>query len=108
VGPKELDIKLQEFEARLTMINRELEELIKTAKDIEYRAKMILKAYDKWPTGIWVPLEAMSGWWVMHLARLRVGTEKENALLSCCRLYAIKLRNANSHRLPTSTALSLW
>ena len=47
MGPKELDIKLQEFEARLTMINRELEELIKTAKDIEHRAKMILKAYDK-------------------------------------------------------------
>jgi hypothetical protein len=47
VGPKELDIKLQEFEARLTMINTELEELIKTAKDIEYRAKLILKAYDK-------------------------------------------------------------
>jgi hypothetical protein len=47
VGPKELDIKLQEFEARLTMINRELEELIKTAKDIEYRAKLILEAYDK-------------------------------------------------------------
>ena len=47
MGPKELDVKLQEFEARLTMINRELEELVKTAKDIEYRAKMILKAYDK-------------------------------------------------------------
>jgi hypothetical protein len=47
MGPKELDIKLQEFEARLTMINRELQQLIKTAKDIEYRAKMILKAYDK-------------------------------------------------------------
>jgi hypothetical protein len=47
MGPKELDIKLQEFEARLTMINRELEQLIKTAKDIEYRAKMILKAYEK-------------------------------------------------------------
>ena len=47
MGPKELDVKLQEFEARLTMINRELQELVKTAKDIEYRAKIILKAYDK-------------------------------------------------------------
>jgi hypothetical protein len=47
VGPKELDIKLEEFEARLTMLTRELDELVKTAKDIEYRAKMILKAYDR-------------------------------------------------------------
>jgi len=47
VGPKELDIKLEEFEARLTMLTRELDELVKTAKDIEYRAKMIMKAYDK-------------------------------------------------------------
>jgi hypothetical protein len=47
VGPKELDIKLEEFEARLTMLTRELDELVKTAKDIEYRAKLILKAYDK-------------------------------------------------------------
>jgi hypothetical protein len=47
MGPKELDIKLQEFEARLTMLTRELDELVKTAKDIEYRAKMILKAYDR-------------------------------------------------------------
>ena len=47
MGPKELDIKLQEFEARLTMLNRELDDLLKTAKDIEYRAKMILKAYEK-------------------------------------------------------------
>jgi hypothetical protein len=47
MGPKELDVKLDEFEARLTMINRELEELIKTAKDIEDRAAMILKAYEK-------------------------------------------------------------
>jgi ribosomal protein S5 len=42
VGPKELDIKLEEFEARLTMINRELQDLVKTAKDIEFRAKVIL------------------------------------------------------------------
>lgn len=47
MGPKEIDIKLQEFEARLTMINKELEELVKTAKDIEYRASLILKAYEK-------------------------------------------------------------
>jgi hypothetical protein len=47
MGPKELDIKLEEFEARLTMLTRELDELVKTAKDIEYRAKMILKAYDR-------------------------------------------------------------
>jgi hypothetical protein len=47
MGPKEIDIKLLEFEARLAMINKELAELIKTAKDIEHRAKMILKAYDK-------------------------------------------------------------
>jgi hypothetical protein len=47
VGPKELDIKLEEFEVRLTMLTRELDELVKTAKDIEYRAKMILKAYDR-------------------------------------------------------------
>jgi len=47
MGPKELDIKLEEFEARLTMLTRELDELVKTAKDIEYRAKLILKAYDK-------------------------------------------------------------
>ena len=47
MGPKELDIKLQEFEARLTMINRELEQLIKTAKDIEYRAKAILGEVEK-------------------------------------------------------------
>ena len=50
MGPKEIDIKLQEFEARLTMINRELDELVKTAKDIEYRASLILKAYEKWPS----------------------------------------------------------
>ena len=48
MGPKELDIKLEEFEARLTMLTRELDELVKTAKDIEYRAKLILKAYDRW------------------------------------------------------------
>jgi hypothetical protein len=42
MGPKEIDIKLEEFEARLTMLNRELEELVKTAKDIEFRAKAIL------------------------------------------------------------------
>jgi hypothetical protein len=42
VGPKELDIKLQEFEARLTMINRELQELVETAKEIEFRAELIL------------------------------------------------------------------
>jgi len=47
MGPKELDIKLEEFEARLTMLTRELDELVKTAKDIEYRAKIILKAYDR-------------------------------------------------------------
>lgn len=42
MGPKELDIKLEEFEARLAMLNRELEELVKTAKDIEHRANAIL------------------------------------------------------------------
>jgi hypothetical protein len=42
MGPKEIDIKLLEFEARLAMINKELAELIKTAKDIEFRAKAIL------------------------------------------------------------------
>jgi len=47
MGPKELDIKLEEFEARLAMLNMELEELVKTAKDIEDRAAMILKAYEK-------------------------------------------------------------
>ena len=47
MGPKELDIKLQEFEARLIMINRELQELIKTAKDIEFRAKAILGEFDE-------------------------------------------------------------
>jgi hypothetical protein len=29
------------------MLNRELEELVKTAKDIEHRASLILKAYEK-------------------------------------------------------------
>jgi hypothetical protein len=47
VGPKELDIKLAEFEARLTMINRELQELVKTAKDIEFRAKVILGEFEE-------------------------------------------------------------
>jgi hypothetical protein len=47
MGPKELDIKLEEFEARLTMLNRELEELVKTAKDIEHRAKAILGEVEK-------------------------------------------------------------
>ena len=47
MGPKEIDIKLEEFEARLTMINRELQELVKTAKDIEFRAKAILGEVDK-------------------------------------------------------------
>jgi hypothetical protein len=47
VGPKEIDIKLEEFEARLTMINRELQELVKTAKDIEFRAKAILGEVEK-------------------------------------------------------------
>lgn len=47
MGPKEIDIKLQEFEIRLAMVNKDLEELIKTAKDIEDRATMILKAYEK-------------------------------------------------------------
>jgi hypothetical protein len=42
VGPKELDIKLEEFEARLKTINRELQDLVKTAKDIEFRAKLIM------------------------------------------------------------------
>ena len=41
MGPKEIDIKLQEFEARLWAINKELEDLVKIAKDIEYRAKAI-------------------------------------------------------------------
>jgi hypothetical protein len=47
VGPKELDIKLQEFEARLSMLTRELDELVKTAKDIEFRAKAILGEFDR-------------------------------------------------------------
>jgi hypothetical protein len=47
MGPKEIDIKLLEFEARLAMINKELDELIKTAKDIEYRAKAILGEVEK-------------------------------------------------------------
>jgi hypothetical protein len=47
MGPKELDIKLEEFEARLTMLTRELDELVKTAKDIEYRAKAILGEVEK-------------------------------------------------------------
>ena len=47
MGPKELDIKLEEFEARLTMINRELQELVKTAKDIEFRAKVILGEFEE-------------------------------------------------------------
>ena len=47
MGPKEIDIKLEEFEAKLTMINRELQELVKTAKDIEFRAKAILGEVDK-------------------------------------------------------------
>jgi hypothetical protein len=47
MGPKELDIKLQEFEARLIMLNRELDDLVKTAKDIEFRAKNILKGFEK-------------------------------------------------------------
>jgi hypothetical protein len=47
MGPKELDVKLDEFEARLTMLTRELDELVKTAKDIEHRATLILKAYEK-------------------------------------------------------------
>lgn len=47
MGPKELDIKLEEFEARLTMLNRELTELVKTAKDIEHRATLILDSYKK-------------------------------------------------------------
>jgi hypothetical protein len=42
VGPKELDIKLEEFEIRLKMLNQELEHLVETAKDIEVRAKAIL------------------------------------------------------------------
>jgi hypothetical protein len=47
MGPKEIDIKLQEFEARLAMINRELEELVKIAKDIEHRATLVLESYKK-------------------------------------------------------------
>ena len=47
MGPKELDIKLQEFEARLIMLNRELDDLVKTAKDIEFRAKAIMGELDK-------------------------------------------------------------
>jgi hypothetical protein len=47
VGPKELDIKLDEFEARLTMLTRELDELVKTAKDIEFRANAILRKVEK-------------------------------------------------------------
>ena len=47
MGPKELDIKLQEFEARLIMLNRELDDLVKTAKDIEFRAKNILRDFEK-------------------------------------------------------------
>ena len=43
----------------------------------------------------------------MHLAKLKAETERKNALLSCCRLYAIRLRNASYHRQPTSTALLL-
>jgi hypothetical protein len=47
VGPKELDIKLDEFEARLAMLSRELDELVKTAKDIEFRANAILRKAEK-------------------------------------------------------------
>ncbi|CAB4141784.1 hypothetical protein UFOVP419_14 [uncultured Caudovirales phage] len=47
MGPKEVDIKLQEFEIRLAMVNKDLQQLIKDAKDIEERATMILKAYEK-------------------------------------------------------------
>ena len=42
MGPKEIDVKLQEFEIRLAMVNKDLQELIKTAKDIEDRANAIL------------------------------------------------------------------
>jgi hypothetical protein len=47
MGPKEIDIKLDEFEARLAMVSKELEQLVKTAKDIEYRAKAILGEVEK-------------------------------------------------------------
>ena len=47
MGPKELDIKLQEFEIRLAIVNKDLQELIKTAKDIEDRANAIL-GKSKW------------------------------------------------------------
>jgi hypothetical protein len=47
MGPKELDIKLEEFDARLRIIKKELNELVKTAKDIEFRAKAILGEVDK-------------------------------------------------------------
>lgn len=47
MGPKELDTKLDEFEARLAMLNREIKDLVKIAKDIEFRAKAILGEADK-------------------------------------------------------------
>jgi hypothetical protein len=47
MGPKEIDIKLDEFEARLAMVSKELEQLVKTAKDIEFRAKAILGEVEK-------------------------------------------------------------
>jgi hypothetical protein len=47
MGPKEIDIKLQEFEARLEMVNKELKELVKIAQDIEFRAKVILGEANK-------------------------------------------------------------
>jgi hypothetical protein len=47
VGPKELDIKLQEFEARLEMLSKELKELVKTAEDIEFRADVIFRKFQK-------------------------------------------------------------
>jgi hypothetical protein len=47
MGPKEIDVKLQEFEARLGMINKELAELVKTAQDIEFRAKAILGEFEE-------------------------------------------------------------
>ena len=37
----------------------------------------------------------------MHLARLRVGTEKENALSNYYKSYAFRPRSENFHRLPT-------
>jgi hypothetical protein len=47
MGPKEIDIKLEEFEAQLAKLNKELEELVKIASVIEHRAKVILGKPEK-------------------------------------------------------------